>query len=51
MYLSAMGHNSFDKIAKNIGLAALRKIPVTADCKLDAEALERQIDLARSAGR
>ena len=52
VYMSALGHNSFDKIVKNtgLGLNALRKIPVDADLKLDVAALERQLQLDRAVG-
>lgn len=52
VYMSAQGHNSFDKIVKNtgLGLGALRKIPVDAGLKLDVAALERQLHLDLAAG-
>lgn len=52
LYLSDLGHHSFDKIAKNtgLGLDALRRIPVDAALKMDVAALERQLDRDQAAG-
>lgn len=44
-YVSELAHNSFDKIAKHVGLGlrALRAVPVDYDLKMDVEALQMMI--------
>lgn len=45
VYMSSAGHNSFDKIVKNIGLGmrSLRKIGIDDSLKMDIDSLESQI--------
>jgi aromatic-L-amino-acid decarboxylase len=52
IYLSTQSHNSFDKIAKNIGLGldSLHRIPVDAMLRMDVAALEQQIKADEAAG-
>jgi aromatic-L-amino-acid/L-tryptophan decarboxylase len=52
-YLSAEGHNSFDKVAHATGLgrSALRWVAVDASLRLDLADLDRQIAEDRLAGR
>jgi aromatic-L-amino-acid decarboxylase len=51
-YISAEGHNSFDKVAHATGLgrAAVRRVAVDSALRLDTVALERRIDEDRRAG-
>ena len=51
-YVSALAHNSFDKIAKNAGLgtSSIYKIPLNDDFSLNISALKEQINLDRKNG-
>lgn len=51
-YLSAEGHQSFDKVAHSTGLGrqALRLIPVGATLQMEVEALARQVNSDRRQG-
>lgn len=52
LYVSAMAHNSFDKIAKHVGLGlnALRVVPVNDELQLDMIALKTMLTEDRAAG-
>ncbi|MEY3079919.1 MAG: hypothetical protein RL086_1090, partial [Bacteroidota bacterium] len=51
-YVSALAHNSFDKIAKNAGLgtSSIFKIPLNDDFSLNISALKEQINLDKKNG-
>ena len=53
VYCSELAHSSIDKacIVLGFGLAGLRKIPVDAEFRMDAAALESEIAKDRAAGR
>lgn len=52
-YLSQEGHHSFDKVAHSTGLgrAALRRIPVDDELRMDAAALSQAVEQDRKTGR
>lgn len=52
LYITDQAHNSFDKIAKNVGLGmqALRYVPTDSDLRMDIGQLRNMIAADRSAG-
>ncbi|MCU0339733.1 MAG: pyridoxal-dependent decarboxylase [Spirosomaceae bacterium] len=52
LYVSELAHNSFDKIAKHVGLGlnALRIVPVTDDLKMDTAALQSMLTQDKADG-
>jgi aromatic-L-amino-acid decarboxylase len=53
VYCSELAHSSIDKacVVLGFGTAGLRKVPVDAEFRMDAAALEREIAKDRAAGR